>query len=248
MNYSEKTPLIRLMPLKSTSTNHNDPEFESKLRELVREVSPGVFVFDLLPADFCVKLLEEIHHFESWCEKTGKTIHRPNSMNNYGAILDDFGFEPCLEQMVSQVMNVISSVLFPHIGPTLDHHHGFLVEYEMGKDQELSLHVDDSDVTLNVCLGEDFSNGELLFEGVRCNHHQSTTHPLPGEQCVIEHKLGQACVHVGRHRHSAMPISRGKRCNLILWCRSSKFRRLDTLMDCPDWCPISAILDSEASQ
>ena len=248
VNYIDKTPLIRLMPLNSIPSQNDDPEFAAKLRELVREVCPGVFVFDLLPIDFCAKLLEEIHHFESWCEQNGKEVHRPNSMNNYGAILDDFGFEACLEQMISQFVNVLSYVLFPYIGATLDHHHAFMVEYEMGKDQALSMHVDDSDVTLNVCLGNTFSNGELLFTGVRCNHHQSTTHPLRGEECVVEHKVGQACIHVGRHRHSAMPITNGQRYNLILWCRSSKFRRLDTMLDCPSWCPISAIIDAQKNE
>lgn len=32
-------------------------------------------------------------------------------------------------------------------------------------------HVDDSEVTLNVCLGTKFSGGELFFRGVRCDKH-----------------------------------------------------------------------------
>lgn len=31
--------------------------------------------------------------------------------------------------------------------------------------------MDDSEVTLNVCLGEQFSGGELFFRGVRCDKH-----------------------------------------------------------------------------
>lgn len=31
--------------------------------------------------------------------------------------------------------------------------------------------MDDSEVSLNVCLGKEFSGGELYFRGVRCDKH-----------------------------------------------------------------------------
>lgn len=34
--------------------------------------------------------------------------------------------------------------------------------------------MDDSEVTLNVCLGKQFSGGELFFRGVRCEKHVNT--------------------------------------------------------------------------
>jgi hypothetical protein len=35
----------------------------------------------------------------------------------------------------------------------------------------IGFHVDDSEVTLNVCLGKQFSGGELYFRGIRCENH-----------------------------------------------------------------------------
>lgn len=35
----------------------------------------------------------------------------------------------------------------------------------------VGFHVDDSEVTLNVCLGKQFSGGELYFRGIRCDKH-----------------------------------------------------------------------------
>lgn len=35
-------------------------------------------------------------------------------------------------------------------------------------------HVDDSEVTLNVCVGKQFTGGELFFRGVRCEKHVNT--------------------------------------------------------------------------
>ena len=34
--------------------------------------------------------------------------------------------------------------------------------------------MDDSEVTLNVCLGKQFSGGELFFRGARCEKHVNT--------------------------------------------------------------------------
>lgn len=244
---SETHPLIRLMPIPKESDLKGDQKatIEKEIKSLLKEVAPGIFLFDFLPSSFCEKLLEEIDHFEAWCKETNEPVRRPNSMNNYGAILDDFGFEGCLDDLVSQVMNVLSAVVYPYIGATLDHHHGFEVAYEIGKDRDLDMHVDDSEVTLNVCLGREFTDGELFFAGARCTHHQRTTRPTEAEAVAVVHKVGQACLHIGRQRHAATPISSGERYNLILWCRSSKFRRLDTLMDCPDWCPVSEVIDAQ---
>ena len=43
----------------------------------------------------------------------------------------------------------------------------FVVEYGADKDKKLDWHVDDSDVTLNVCLGKQFEGGDLVFSGTR---------------------------------------------------------------------------------
>ncbi len=46
----------------------------------------------------------------------------------------------------------LSSVLFPQFA-NLNSHHAFIVRYKLGEDVDLSKHVDRADVTLNVCLG-----------------------------------------------------------------------------------------------
>lgn len=44
----------------------------------------------------------------------------------------------------------------------LDHHHSFIVQYKHdGGDAGLDMHHDAAEVTLNVCLGRDFSSGGL---------------------------------------------------------------------------------------
>jgi hypothetical protein len=204
---------------------------------LVREVHPQVFVFDMLRPDFCRDLLEEAEHFERWCGEQELPLIRPNTMNNYGAVLDSFGFAAMLQQMMTDYVAPLASQFYAEVGGnTLDSHHGFIVEYAVGKDTSLDFHVDASDVTLNVCLGKEFSGGTLYFRGIRCRLCQETA-PRPEEEFEIEHVPGWAILHRGKHRHGANPILAGQRYNLILWCNSSKFARIThNPRRCPAWC------------
>lgn len=74
--------------------------------------------------------------------------------------------------------------------------------------------LDNSEVTLNVCLGKQFQGGTLYFEGVRCAKHQSTP-SKEGEHFVYSHTAGRAVIHVGRHRHGANELLQGERFNLV---------------------------------
>jgi hypothetical protein len=51
-----------------------------------------------------------------------------------------------------------------------------------------------------------------------CGQHQQEP-PQTGEEFVFDHRVGQAILHLGKHRHAARPITSGHRFNLILWVR-----------------------------
>ena len=89
-------------------TFHEDilaPEFVRAVRDksaaaiksFCQEVHPGGFVFDMCKPRFCSELLDEVACFETWCKRSAVGVVRPNSMNNYGAVLDTFGFQPFLQ-------------------------------------------------------------------------------------------------------------------------------------------------------
>ena len=75
-----------------------------------------------------------------------------------------------------------------------------------------------SEATLNVCLGRAFGGAGLRF----CGRYGNQDHRK--SQFVHRHKLGQAVLHLGRHRHGADDISSGERLNLIVWARNTAFR------------------------
>ncbi|XP_023746308.1 2-oxoglutarate and iron-dependent oxygenase domain-containing protein CP2 [Lactuca sativa] len=204
----------------------NDKNRDESIRSIMSEPAPGVYTFDMLQPRFCDMLLNEVENFEKWVHETKFRIMRPNTMNKYGAVLDDFGMESMLEKLMEEFIRHISKIFFLDVGGySLDSHHGFVVEYGMDRDVELGFHVDDSEVTLNVCLGKNFTGGELFFRGVRCEKHVNTeTHPE--EIYDHAHLPGRAIIHRGRHRHGAQATTSGQRMNLLLWCRSSVFREL----------------------
>lgn len=210
----------------------------------------GIYLMEIFTPEFCQLMLQEVNHFESWCAKQTISILRPNSMNNYGVVLDHIpGFSVVLQQFVQQFIEPLSRRLFPRLHParssatisSMDSHHGFVVEYGADKDKKLDWHVDDSDVTLNVCLGKQFEGGDLVFSGVRCELHRRDTPPLAskGENVRVAHLIGHGLLHVGKQRHAALPIKSGERTNFILWCRNSQLESSAAghrRAICPSWC------------
>ncbi|CAK9196415.1 unnamed protein product [Sphagnum troendelagicum] len=222
---------------------------EAALRHILIAHSPGVFTFNMLKPGFCSMMLEEVEHFEKWAQDAKVKVMRPNTMNNYGAVLDDIGMEDMLNELMTSYLNPMAAVLFPNVGgSSLDSHHGFVVEYAMDRDLDLGFHVDDSEVTLNVCLGKQFDSGELFFRGVRCDKHVNGE-ARPEEVLEYSHVPGHAILHAGRHRHGAKAITSGQRTNMILWCRSSEFRELKKYQrDFSSWCGECLLRKKERSR
>ncbi|XP_010549099.1 PREDICTED: uncharacterized PKHD-type hydroxylase At1g22950 [Tarenaya hassleriana] len=227
-------PTFFFLPSFLKAINENT---EESFRSIISEPSPGVFVFEMLQPSFCEMMLSEVENFEKWVNEAKFRIMRPNTMNKYGAVLDDFGLESMLEKLMEGFIRPISKVFFPEVGgATLDSHHGFVVEYGQDRDVDLGFHVDDSEVTLNVCLGKEFVGGELFFRGTRCEKHVNTR-TKSEEIFDYCHVPGQAVLHRGRHRHGARATTSGHRVNMLLWCRSSVFREMKNYQkEFSSWC------------
>ena len=207
------------------------------LHKILTEERPGIYSFEMLQSNFCNRFLEEIVSYKSWCEKENIDVQPPNSMNNYGVILDDLGFGPFLKELMTKYVTPLSGLLFKDVGgDSLDENHGFIVEYGMEKDTSLGFHTDDSEITLNVCLGKHFTGGTLYFEGLR-EHECLQTSSLQNVHLEIMHKIGRAILIQGQQMHGANDITSGERYNLIMWCKSSKFRQEHNVhAGCSDGC------------
>jgi len=178
------------------------------------EESPGVYSFELMTDSFCDMLIEEYEHYRS----SGLPIRRPNSMNNYGLILGSIGWENMMLTFQEIYIHPLARALFPKEGANLDAHHTFIAHYETGKDLGLDMHTDDSDVTLNLCLGKHFEGAELSF----CGHIGQSDHRHFRKS--YQHRKGRAIIHLGQQRHGAGNIATGERVNLIVWNRAFDWR------------------------
>lgn len=191
-------------------------EPKKALRALATMQSRGVWSFPFFTARFCDDLVEEFDHFES----SGLPCIRPNSMNHYGLVLKHIGMEKFMDQILLKVIRIVARAFFRDCeGEWLDHQHSFIVHYKEGKDTSLDPHVDDSEVTLNVCLGREFEGGRLVMCGkAGARDHRVTS-------AVYAHEKGAAILHLGKHRHGALKLEKGERINLIVWAKSSQHRR-----------------------
>lgn len=118
------------------------------------------------------------------------------------------------------VLRPISRLLFEI---ELDFRHGYVAGYSSKVSSEVATtrdhlvsHTDDSEVTINVCLGDDsFEGGNVRFYGLR--EISQERKPMIGE---YEPKPGIAIVHAGRHLHEVTKVTEGDRYAYIIWARS----------------------------
>eukprot|EP01084_Bolivina_argentea_P067689 123225_1 len=85
-------------------------------------------------------------------------------------------------------------------------------------------HTDDSEITLNCCLNDEFEGGILNIYNIRGkeyigkgNEHLRYESELETE---IKLKKGYGIIHRGRQLHSVSDVNSGQRAVLIVWCRS----------------------------
>jgi len=195
----------------SLSENHRHGLAEA----LVTQEAPGVYSFQAFSETLCNKLSEELENF--WLSEL--PAHRPNSMNNYGIILNDIGMECMLTSLQERVLQPLASVFFPTEGLEIDGHHSFVVRYMQGEDTHLDTHTDNSDITFNVCLGKHFTGAGLVLCGLK----GAPDHRL--HRRTYQHRVGRAILHLGRHRHGADNIIDGERLNLIVWNHAYNWRK-----------------------
>ncbi|XP_016322465.1 2-oxoglutarate and iron-dependent oxygenase domain-containing protein 2-like, partial [Sinocyclocheilus anshuiensis] len=174
----------------------NDATMEGLMKLIQTEAAPRVFRFPVLRKEFCKDFIEELEHFEQSDAPKG----RPNTMNNYRILLSELGFDESFFTPLREVyLHPLTALLYSDCGGScLDSHKAFVVKYDMREDLDLSYHYDNAEVTLNVSLGKDFTEGNLFFGDMRRV--------------------------LGRHMHGALPISSGTRWNLIIWMQASRER------------------------
>ena len=82
-------------------------------------------------------------------------------------LLAEISLDPVFDVLRENYLNHIAGLLYPEwVGSGLDSNRAFTVKYTLGGDTALSRHFDNAEVTLNVCLGRQFTGGDLLVGGM----------------------------------------------------------------------------------
>eukprot|EP01080_Neovahlkampfia_damariscottae_P000195 gene195-4441_t len=181
-----------LIPLFEKDKKEFNNKRKDVLSNFLENEFKGIYYCEIFTVEFCSLLLEEVEHFES----TVDVILRPNSMNNFGVILDELGLNNFFDTFIDEYFKYLSIVMSKDMNNIIDDHHSFIVEYStIGKDDHLDFHVDDSELTINCCLGKIFKGGNLFFIG-------KENEPIKNEDyCELEHEIGTCILHDGKHRY-----------------------------------------------
>jgi hypothetical protein len=183
---------------------------------IFREEIPGVFSCRLFTRDATRQLRDKLEQIAT----SGIPRRRPNGMNRFGSILDGgvdggvSGFDVFLDGLIDRWVRPLSESLFPAsigVGDTEDRF-VFTVQYEHHtdgdnkSDTKLEEHRDASVVTMNLNLNDDSFKGSAL-EFIDESGNRKIVHFRPGE----------VLFHLGSYRHAALPITGGRRENMIIW-------------------------------
>jgi len=193
----------------------NDPSKESDVKNLLKEVSSGVFEFQF----FDPEKLQELRAYLNKVEEAQIPLRPPYGivLNRKGAMLDQRSegylaapsFQKFYQELIDIYMRPISRLLFPEIMGFDTQPFGFSIQYQAGMDTSIRLHTDASAVTLNVNLNlneEHFTGSEVDF-----------IDPVAGNINRVTFKPGVAVIHRGNVAHEAQHIISGERTNFVFW-------------------------------
>ena len=191
----------------------------SKLTPLMDEECFDVYSFPLLSAPFVEQLREFIQALTALAQS--KNDPRLGQLGRRPFDLDSIGLSWLNDLLLHLVMRPIARHLFQsteYFGE-LDWRHGFIAGYsarpQVGTPRErLVAHTDDSEITLNVGLGNVFDGGHVEFRGLRRSTDQEQVFG------AIPPRPGVALLHVGRHLHGVTQVTKGDRFALVVWARS----------------------------
>jgi hypothetical protein len=192
-----------------------DPTKELIVKELMQEVSPGVFQFQF----FDPERLAELRTYLEAVADAQIPLRPPYGivLNRRGAMLDKRSegflaapsFQAFYRELLDTYMRPIARMLFPEVTGYDSQTFGFSIQWQAGMDTSLRLHTDASAATLNINLntqGEEFTGSEVDF------YDKAT-----GKVNRLSFKPGTAMIHRGGEAHAAQPITSGARSNFVLW-------------------------------
>jgi len=210
----------------------------NSFKQSIIPLGNNIFHGEILDQEFCDYTLTLIREYIS----NDKNSNITNSMHSSAISTHELGIKRFVDTFVEIILKDIIKSLFLNLASiNFDSIHSYIVRYGAEYDKDLGFHVDDSLVTMNLCLNDDFTGSDLIFKGTRCPTHLDTEN-IDEKEISIKHKKGFMVLHGGKNRHYVTPIETGERYNLIIWCqnndeRTQWFEALNN-NQCLDYCEV----------
>lgn len=186
---------------------------------------------NLFRIQFCRLIRQTVRDLTNLCESVEEFNHiklgcRPVDLDMIGlGWINDMIFNLFIRPMTIHLFaksEQLESTDSSSKTTVLDWRHGYVAGYSVSPAgmkgatrEKLVCHTDDSEVTLNCCLGGDYNGGHVEFYGLRGSDEEGQ---LAG--IVKRPNVGAALLHSGRHMHGVSAVTKGDRYALIIWSRS----------------------------
>ena len=170
-----------------------------------------VYTIPVFTPSFCDSLKSHILKYRSFTSTHGGSGNKNVDLRHVPGLsfVDSFLFE--------FVLKPLSVSLFPRFG-VLNWHQSYAALYQsVGEVRRtsLDLHTDDSEVTGNLCIDDDFTGGDLMISG---NRGDTTGYSDP-----FSLSKGVLILHKGRTFHGVEECE-GRRETIITWGRNEIWR------------------------
>jgi len=192
-----------------------DPDKESAVKDLWKEVFPGVYEAQF----FDPSRIATLRSYLDQVADAQIPLRPPYgiSLNRGGAMLDSRSegflaapnFQEFYQALMHTYMRPIARLLFPDVVGYDTQTFGFSIQWQPDTDTSLRAHTDASSVTLNINLN--LPDEEFSGSGVRFFDRES------GQIKELTFAPGTALIHHGSVPHESMPITQGERSNFVLW-------------------------------
>ena len=186
----------------------------------------GIFSMEFFSKEACRYLVERTNCFAQYLHDFSEKDGEEGSLEEFRKrppplLYMGLGF---LEDLLLHVVNIIAPLMFPEFVDynALDWSHGYVVGYSNDKKtggmavqrSGLVTHTDDSEVTCNIALNDNYEGGELIMYGLRGEDDEDKI------KARIKKLSGTLIIHSGRHLHEVAPVQGGSRYHLICWTRN----------------------------
>ena len=85
-------------------------------------------------------------------------------MNRSGCILNEIGMGPLMDRLIYMYIGPLCTAVYPRLlSEGFEAHHSFIVAYSPDTDSGLGVHDDNSEVTINVALSDDYDGASLAM-------------------------------------------------------------------------------------